>query len=130
MAFKKKDLESQALDAIKKYNLFTVKDIVAYIGISTQTFYNHKLDELESLKGAVLQNKLKTKQTMKQKWFKSENATLQMGLMKLLATPEERMALTQQNIDHTTKGNELPAPQVYMPSDMSEDDLIPKQETS
>lgn len=115
----KKDLESQALDAIKKHNLFTVMDIVAYLPISRQTFYSKGLDNLDTLKAAVEENKLKTKQTMKQKWFKSQNATLQVALMKLIGSDEDRQHLTQQHVDHTTKGNEIPAPQVYMPTDMT-----------
>lgn len=121
MAYKKEDLEGQALNAIKKYNLYTVKDIAAYTGISLQTFYTHKLEESEPLKEAVLLNKQKTVHEMKKKWYKSDNATLQMGLMKLLGTDEDRQYLTQQNIDHTTKGEALPAPQVYMPADLPDD---------
>lgn len=33
----------------------------------------------------------------------------------------------QQNIDHTTKGNELPTPQVYLPTDLPEA-VVPQQQ--
>lgn len=122
MAFKKKDLESQALDAIKKHRLFTIKDVVAYLPCSLQTFYNQKLDELESIKDAINTNKVRTKQEMRQKWFKSDNATLQIGLYKLLADDDERQALTQQNVDHTSKGEKIAQPQVYLPADMTPDE--------
>lgn len=121
MAYKTKDLESQALDAIKKYNLFTVEDIVAYIPCSKETFYNHKLHESDSLKAATDYNKIKAKQSMKQKWYKSNNPTLQVALMKLIGTTEDRQFLTQQHVDHTSKGESMPAPQVYMPADLPED---------
>lgn len=129
MGFRKSkaDLESMALDAIKKHNLFTITDIVAYLPISRQTFYDRGLDKLDSLKEAVDANKLKTKQSMKQKWFKSDNATLQVALMKLIGDDEDRQRLTQQHIDHTSKGEALPQPQVYMPTDLTPDETgIPK----
>lgn len=116
---KPEELESKALDAIKKYNLFSVKDIAAHMGISKQTFYNHKLDELDTLKEAVEINRLKTVQSLKRKWNNSNNATLQVALMKLVGDDETRKHLTQQNIDHTTKGEQLPQPQVYLPTDLT-----------
>ena len=44
---------------------------------------------------------------MRSKWYKSDNATLQMGLMKLISSDEERQRLSQTHIDHTTKGKEI-----------------------
>lgn len=46
---------------------------------------------------------------MYNKWFKSENPTLQIGLMKLISTEEEahRLNGTSQKIDHTTKGESI-----------------------
>ena len=53
MAYKTKELEKQALEAIEKYKLFFIDDIVSYLPCSTATFYNHKLEELETIKEAL-----------------------------------------------------------------------------
>jgi hypothetical protein len=44
---------------------------------------------------------------MRKKWYDSDNATLQMGLMKLIATPEEHKRLATNFNDHTTNGESI-----------------------
>ena len=44
---------------------------------------------------------------MYKKWFDSNNATLQIGLMKLLGSDEERKKLSSSYLDHTSDGKEL-----------------------
>ena len=91
----KKDIyEKEILEIIKKHNLFVISDIFAfYTGIKSSQFYNLELEKSENIKKAIDDNKVKTKQSMKNKWFKSENPTLQMGLMKLLGTESEAQRL-------------------------------------
>ena len=82
--------ESDILEIIKKNNLFVISDIFAfYTGIQSAQFYNLELEKSENIKKAIDDNKIKTKQSMKNKWYKSDNPTLQMGLMKMLGTEEE-----------------------------------------
>ena len=50
MAYKTEELEKQSLEAIEKYKLFFIDDVVSYLPCSTATFYNHKLEELETIK--------------------------------------------------------------------------------
>ena len=90
MATKKETYEKEIIEVIKKNNLFIIQDIFAfYTGIKSAQFYNLELEKSESIKKAIDDNKIKTKQSMKNKWYKSDNAALQMGLMKLIGTEEE-----------------------------------------
>jgi len=89
MAYKTKELEKQSLEAIEKYKLFFIDDVVSYLPCCSKTFYDHKLQELQTIKDALTKVKTEIKVSMRSKWYKSKNATLQMGLMKLLSTNEE-----------------------------------------
>jgi hypothetical protein len=59
------------------------------------TFYNLGLDKLDTIKDALEQNKIETKNSMRAKWYKSDNATLQIALMKLISSDEERRKMSQ-----------------------------------
>lgn len=83
--------ESEIVEVIKKYNLFVIQDIFAfYTGIKSAQFYNLDLEKSESIKEAIDNNKVKTCQSLKNKWFKSENPTLNIALFKTICTDEER----------------------------------------
>ena len=89
MAYKTKELEKKSLEAIDKHKLFFIEDIVAYLPCDKSTFYNHKLHELDTIKDALEKNKVEIKTSMRSKWYKSDNPTLQMGLYKLIGTEQE-----------------------------------------
>ena len=89
MAYKTSDLEKKSLEAIEKHKLFFIEDVVAFLPCSKKTFYEHKLHELHSIKDALEKNKVEIKTSMRSKWYKSDNPTLQMGLYKLLGTEQE-----------------------------------------
>jgi hypothetical protein len=99
MAYKTDDLLKQSLAAIEKHKLFFIEDIVAYLPCSKETFYQHKLHESDALKSALLKVKTEIKVSMRSKWYKSENPTLQMGLMKLIASPEELKQLSMTHVE-------------------------------
>ena len=101
------DLEKKSLEAIEKHKLFFIDDIVCYLPCSRATFYNHGLDKLDTIKEALTKVKTDIKVSMRSKWYKSDNATLQISLMKLIADPEERQRLSQSFMDVTTKGKSL-----------------------
>ena len=107
MAYKTEELEKQALEAIEKYKLFFIEDIVSYLPCNKTTFYEHKLNESNAIKDALTKVKTEIKVSMRSKWYKSDNATLQMGLMKLIGTDEERKKLSQNHTDHTTGGEKI-----------------------
>jgi hypothetical protein len=99
MAYKTDDLLKQSLAAIEKHKLFFIEDIVAYLPCSKETFYQHKLHESDALKSALLKVKTEIKVSMRSKWYKSENPTLQMGLMKLIASPDELKQLSMTHVE-------------------------------
>lgn len=110
MAYDRKKIFQQAKEAIKKNKLFFVEDVVAYLPISKPTFYDYfKVDsnEFNELKELLEQNKTEIKVSMRSKWYKSNNATLQMALMKLISTPEELKKLSMNHTDVTTNGKDL-----------------------
>lgn len=111
MAYKKAELEEQALRAIKDNNLMFVTDVPAYLPCSTATFYNKELEKLEAIKEALEQNRIKTKNGLRAKWYKSDNATVQIALYKLIGTEEEahRLNGSRQQLDHTTNGKDIPS---------------------
>ena len=109
MAYKTDDLLKQSLAAIEKHKLFFIEDIVAYLPCSKETFYQHKLHESDALKSALLKVKTEIKVSMRSKWYKSENPTLQMGLMKLIASPDElkQLSMTHVEINNTHEVKEF-----------------------
>lgn len=107
MAYKTKDLFKKAKEAIEKHRLFFVEDILAYMPCSKATFYDHfpsESDDLNTLKEMMGKNKVDIKVSLRSKWYKSDNPTLQLALYKLSATPDELKLLQMQHIDHTTGG--------------------------
>ena len=91
----KDQYETEILKIIRKENIFLISDIFAfYKGCSRSTFYTHELDKLDSIKNAIEDNKIVTKNLMKAKWLNSENATLQLALFKTICTENERKALS------------------------------------
>jgi hypothetical protein len=77
---------------------------------SRSTFYDYfpdGSDELDTLKELMSKNKIEIKTSMRSKWYKSTNPTLQMALMKLLSTPEELKKLSMNHTDITTNGEKI-----------------------
>jgi hypothetical protein len=97
MAYKTEELERLSLEAINKHKLFFIEDIVAYLPCDKTTFYAHKLHESNSIKEALTEVKVNLKVSMRSKWFRSENPTLQLALMKILSCDEELRKLSMQH---------------------------------
>jgi len=95
--YTKHELEKMSIEAIQKNKLFFIQDVIAYLPICSATFYNHELEKLETIKDELTKVKVEIKVSMRNKWYKSHNATLQMGLMKLLSTDEELRKLSMQH---------------------------------
>lgn len=112
MAFNRNKIFKQAKEVIIKNKLFFIEDVVAFLPISKPTFYEFfKIDsnEFNELKELLDSNKVEIKVSMRSKWYKSENATLQLALMKLIGTDEEahRLNGSSQKIDATTNGKDI-----------------------
>lgn len=93
MAYKTKDLEKTALKAITEKKLIFIEDVVCYLPCTKPTFYEHKLNESNVLKDALQKNKTDIKVSLRSKWYNSDNATLQIALMRLVCSNEERRKL-------------------------------------
>lgn len=110
MAYDQKKIYEQAQEQIKKNNLFFIEDIVAFIPCTKTTFYEFfplDSDEMNTLKGMLDENKVKTKSAIRSKLFKGNKAAELLALYKLICTDEERDALSMQRFDHTTKGEKI-----------------------
>lgn len=105
MAYNKEELIKTALDAINKNKLFFIDDVVSYLPCSRATFYNLELDKLDDIKEALTKVKTEIKVSMRSKWYKSDNPTLQMGLMKLIASPDELKQLSMQHVESNNVHN-------------------------
>ena len=97
MAYDRKKIFEQAKEVIEKHKLFFIEDIVSFLPISKPTFYDFfKTDsnEFNDIKDLLEKNRVEVKSAMRSKWFKSENPTLQVSLMKLICTDDERKKLS------------------------------------
>jgi hypothetical protein len=107
MAYDTENLRKLSLDAIKEHNLYFITDVVAYLPCDKSTFYNHDLDKCNDIKKALHSNRVNAKVELRKKWLKSNNATMQMGLMKLLSEDEELKKLAMEYKEH---GGEIKLP--------------------
>ena len=106
MAYKKKEIYNQAIEAITKNNLFFIEDIVAWLPISKPTFYEFfplESNELNNLKDLLNINKIKTKSAIRAKLFKSDKAGELLALYRLICDDDERQKLNQQYIEMRQK---------------------------
>lgn len=106
MAYNKKKLYKQALKMAVDKKCFFIEQLVSFMPCDKTTFYKYfKVDtnEFNAIKEVLDTNRIEVKTAMYNKWFKSENPTLQICLMKLIATDEEASRLngSSQKIDHT-----------------------------
>lgn len=106
MTYKKKDLEKKALTEIKVKKLIFIDDVVCYLPCSRATFYIQELDKLDTIKDALELNKTDIKVSLRSKWYKSENATLQIALMRLTCGDSERRKLATNYNELTGKDGE------------------------
>jgi hypothetical protein len=110
MAYKTADLEKKALEAIEKHKLFFIEDVVSFLECSKPTFYEHKLNELNSIKDALEKNKVAVKVGLRSKWYKSDNPACMIALYKLIGTDAESDRINSQktNADLTIHTTEMP----------------------
>ena len=121
VTYKVEDLEKEALALIEARQLVFIDDVCAYMSCGRSTFYNNNLDKMDSIKDSLTKNKVIKKVALRTNWEESTNATLQMGLYKLLATPEELAALSMQNVDIKSNGQTI-NPTIIQFVDDSEDE--------
>lgn len=114
MAYNTEELYKRALEEIDKNNLFFISDVVAYLGIAESTFYDHfppDSKQSKDIKDRLNKNSMRTKVSIRSKLHKSTNTSGLLALYKLLATNDERRALSMEYKEHSGNIN-LPKLQV------------------
>lgn len=90
-----------------------VDDIVSKMGCNKSAFYKYipaTCDEMKDIRELLYQNKVSIKTKMRKKWFDSTNPTLQIGLMKLIGTDEERKKLSPSYVEANDDETEVMKP--------------------
>jgi len=103
----KKQKLQRIIDVIFEHDLVFFGDIEGYIPECTKTLYNWGFQDLQVIKDALNKNKIIKKVGLREKWYNSDNATVQISLYKLIAEDHERQKLSQSYVDVTTKGEQL-----------------------
>ena len=101
MAYEKGEIIQQAIKEINDRKLTTIDEVVAFLPISKSTFYAWKLEESDEIKEPLYKMRTLAKKGMKNKWYGSENPTLQLAWFKLHANPEELAALSMNKVEHS-----------------------------
>jgi len=110
MAYSRKKLYEQAMQVIEERNLFFIEDVVAFLPCDRSTFYAKfppNSDESDTIKRALETNKIRTKSAIRHRLFNMDNPTAQIALYRMIATPEERDAISMNRTDITSGGKEL-----------------------
>ena len=110
MAYDKDKILKEANDAIKEHSLYFIDDVVAFVTCSRSTFYEYfpaDSDESDNLKELLNRNKISMKVKLRSRLSEGDKAAEILALYKLIATDDERRALSMQHIDHTTKGEQI-----------------------
>lgn len=104
MAYDTAELERASIKAITEHNLFFIEDVVAYLPCGKVTFYDRKLNELNSIKELLEQNKINQKVKLRKFWGTDDSApVLQIALYKLIGTDDESDRINSQKnkVEHS-----------------------------
>ena len=104
---KQKAYEKELLEIIEDRRIMFFSHAFAYTSFSLATAYNHGLEKLETIKNALAKNRASGVTYMLNKWIGSDNATLQIAAMKIIADEELRRSLNQQYLEQTIKEQPL-----------------------
>lgn len=110
MAYSRKRLFEQAMQVIEERNLFFIEDLVAFLPCDRATFYRkfpQGCDECDTIKRALETNKVRTKSAIRHRLFNMDNPTAQLALYRMIATPEERDAISTTKTDITSGGEKI-----------------------
>lgn len=100
----------QIIELIPNKPIFNFKDVfVYYKGCTRQWAYALDIDKNDTIKGLIYDNKRKGVTSLLSKWITSNNATLEIAAMRLLADDEERKMLSMNHTDVTTNGKDIKA---------------------
>lgn len=112
------ELEQMSIELIEKHQIISIKELATFLPISRQSFYNHGLDKFDSIKDSMERIKTSTANELRIKWKNSDNATLQVALMKLVASDEDRKRLATSYMETKQKHTTVDL------SELSTDDIV------
>lgn len=96
MSNKQKNYEAEMIAAIQKHKWMRWAHIDwAVLSYSKRTAYDHNLHISHSIKEQLEQNRSKGVNYLIQKWLDSDNATLQIAAMRIIADDDDRARLNQ-----------------------------------
>ncbi len=101
MAYDAKELEKQAIAAIKKNKLIFLDEVICYLPCSARCFYGKELHKLPSILDLLNENKVEEKVKLRKKWRGTDNAALNLALYKLCSSDEEEAKLNPNKQDTT-----------------------------
>jgi hypothetical protein len=107
--YDKEKLFRRAIDVIRKNRLCFIEDIIPFLPVVRQTFYDYfptGSDKMVIIREELDANKIEIKESLKRKWFNSDNATLQIALYKTICTEDERRRLATNYSELTGKNGE------------------------
>jgi len=110
MKYNKEKLFQQAKEAVLKNNLIFIEEIVSFLPCSKQTFYEYfplGSDELDEIKAIIEDNSVTIKSGLRNKWYESDNPTLQIALYRLTSRDDEHKKLNQTYTDITSKNEKI-----------------------
>lgn len=96
--YTKETVQRLAIVAVIKENCLFMTDLSAFMPMCRELLYEHGIHKMDIVKDAITNNKIKVKHSMRAKWYKSENATLNIALYKLISNEDELSRLTMNNI--------------------------------
>lgn len=110
MAYSRKRLYEQAMQVIEERNLFFIEDLVAFLPCDKSTFYKHfrpESNEFNAIRSRLEENKVRTKSAIRHRLFNMDNPTAQIALYRMIATQEERDAISTTKTDITSGGEKI-----------------------
>jgi hypothetical protein len=110
MMYDRAKILAQALKLSEQPDTYTVEDVFTLLPCSKSTFYSmfpDGSDELDTIKAQLETNKVNMKIQLRAKLARGEKATEIIALYKLIATDDERRALSMNHTDITSNGNTI-----------------------
>lgn len=108
--YSRKSIFEQAMQVIEERNLFFVDDVIAFLPCQKTTFYARikaNSDEMNEIRRALETNKVRTKSAIRHRLFNMDNPTAQIALYRMIATQEEREAISMTKMDVTSGGDKI-----------------------
>lgn len=91
-----KDIYERSLKVVKEQKLIYIEDIVAWLGISKETFYRLiplNSNESNAIRDAIAEQRIQIKVALRRKMYNANDTGQTLALYRLVATDKERRAL-------------------------------------